>query len=128
MRFIIALCLCCITLSVFSQREAQASIQFPNTLFFKVDADGTAQPRKIMSAAMRAENPRIVAIALNITLGMFGMHRLYLGTDVKVPIIYTVTLGGGLVLWVADLVLLISAKDITPFMDNPNFFMWNDTK
>lgn len=31
-------------------------------------------------------NVRLTAIALNVTLGVFGMHRLYLGTDVKVPV------------------------------------------
>jgi len=55
---------------------------------------------------------------------MFGVHRMYLGTDIKVPVIYTVTLGGGLVLWVVDLGLLIASKDIKPYMDNPHVFMW----
>lgn len=111
-----------------TQNSPEGRLPFPTGLFYKINDEGQAQPRNIMRAALRADNPRLVAIALNITLGMFGMHRLYLGTDVKIPIIYTVTLGGGLVLWVVDLALLIGAEDISPFMDNPNFFMWNDAK
>jgi TM2 domain-containing membrane protein YozV len=71
-----------------------------------------------------SENPRAVAIILDVTLGLLGMHRLYLGTDLKVPILYTLTFGGGGVLWLADLGLLIFTKDITPYMNNPNVFMW----
>jgi TM2 domain-containing membrane protein YozV len=70
------------------------------------------------------ENPRLVAIALDLSLGLLGVHRLYLGTSVKVPVIYTLTCGGGCVLWLVDLGLLVFTKDITPYMDNPNLFMW----
>lgn len=71
------------------------------------------------------ENPRLVAIILDVTLGLFGMHRLYLGTDLKVPVFYTLTFGGGGVLWLIDLGLLIFSSDITSFMDNPKLFMWS---
>jgi len=70
------------------------------------------------------ENPRLVAIALDLTLGLFGMHRLYLGTDVKVPVAYTLTFGGGGILWLVDLVLLISTPDIALYQNNPHLFMW----
>ena len=70
------------------------------------------------------ENPRLVAIGLDLTLGLFGMHRLYLGTDVKVPVAYTLTFGGGGVLWLVDLVLLISSPDIESYKNNPHLFMW----
>ena len=69
------------------------------------------------------ENPRLVAIALDLTLGLFGMHRLYLGTDVKVPVAYTLTFGGGGVLWLVDLVLLISSPDIESYKNNQHLFM-----
>lgn len=108
-----------------AQEKNPVRLRFPASALFRLTPEGNIEPRAVTKAAYRSENPRLVAIALNITLGMFGMHRLYLGTDVKVPIFYTVTLGGGLVLWVADLVLLVSSKEIEPFMDNPNFFMWN---
>ncbi|MFN6378646.1 MAG: TM2 domain-containing protein [Flavobacteriales bacterium] len=99
---------------------------FAASLLFKTDEDGGIKPRAVTQRIFRSDNPRLVAIALNISLGMFGMHRLYLGTDVKVPIFYTLTIGGGVVLWIADLVLLITADDLEPFIDNPHMFMWND--
>ena len=70
------------------------------------------------------ENARLVAIALDLGLGLFGVHRLYLGTDVKVPVGYTLTFGGGGVLWLVDLALLIASRDIESYKNNPHFFMW----
>jgi TM2 domain-containing membrane protein YozV len=70
------------------------------------------------------ENARLVAIALDLGLGLFGVHRLYLGTDVKVPVAYTLTFGGGGVLWLVDLALLIASRDIETYKNNPHFFMW----
>jgi TM2 domain-containing membrane protein YozV len=95
-------------------------------IIFKETEEGQQQLRDIFrnGAAMTAENPRLVAICLNISLGLFGVHRMYLGTELYVPIAYTFTIGGGCVLWIADLVLLITAKDITPYLNNPNMFMW----
>ncbi len=95
-------------------------------VLFKTMEDGNLQPRALFDFgnAHTAENPRLIAIALNLTLGLFGMHRMYLGTDLIVPIAYTFTIGGGGLLWLTDLILLISTPDISPFMDNPNMFMW----
>ncbi|MEY3597859.1 MAG: hypothetical protein RL521_281 [Bacteroidota bacterium] len=72
----------------------------------------------------RPDNVRGVAIALDCTLGFFGVHRMYLGTDPKVPVFYTLSMGGGGLLWLVDLGVLISHKDISPYMNNPHMFMW----
>jgi TM2 domain-containing membrane protein YozV len=90
---------------------------------FKEQSDGSVRVREAFS---HTEDARLVAIALNITLGVFGTHRMYLGTELKVPIFYTLTVGGACVLWVVDLGLLIFADDIDKFKDNPNIFMWNE--
>jgi TM2 domain-containing membrane protein YozV len=81
--------------------------------------------RKIIQKLRTFNNQRAVAIALDVSLGLFGVHRMYLGTDLKVPVIYTVTIGGGGALWLVDLGLLIAVKDLTPFKNNSNVFMWN---
>lgn len=70
------------------------------------------------------ENARRVAILLNVSLGYFGVHRMYLGTDPKVPIFYTLSMGGGGLLWLVDLGILIAKKDIEPYINNPRMFMW----
>lgn len=81
--------------------------------------------RKIIQKLRTFNNQRAVAIGLDVSLGLFGVHRMYLGTDLKVPVIYTATIGGGGVLWLIDLGLLVAVKDLTPFKNNPNVFMWN---
>jgi len=69
---------------------------------------------------------RLVAALLAFPLGVFGLHRMYLHTSVKVPIIYIVTLGGGLgILPFIDFVLILLDKDIhTNYTSNPHLFMW----
>jgi len=72
---------------------------------------------------------RFTAIVLNVALGLFGMHRVFLGTDIVVPIFYTFTFGGGGILWLIDLGHLIFKKDIKPFINNPDLLMfWNRSK
>jgi len=96
---------------------------------FVVSAKGASLAKfnnsKIVQKLRTFDNQRAVAIGLDVSLGLFGVHRMYLGTDLKVPVIYTSTIGGGGVLWLVDLGLLIAVKDLTPFKDNPNVFMWN---
>jgi TM2 domain-containing membrane protein YozV len=88
---------------------------------FQQNDDGFIE---IPESIQKSENPRLVAIALDVALGLFGMHRLYLGTDVKVPVAYTLTFGGGGVLWLVDLALLIGSPDIETYKNNPHLFMW----
>ncbi len=72
---------------------------------------------------------KLTAISLAITLGVFGVHRLYLGTKPIVPIVYTLTLGGGFfVLPLIDIVYILVAKDINQLRNNDYIFMWNKKK
>lgn len=114
-----------------SAQTTQAQIRldknaFMGKLLFKETDENAFQLRDVFrnGAALEAENPRLVAICLNVTLGLFGMHRMYLGTELTVPLAYTLTIGGGCILWLIDLGLLIGTKDITSFFNNPNMFMW----
>ena len=71
------------------------------------------------------ENPKVVAAVLCIAVGPFGGHRLYLGTNEKVPIAYTLTLGGGLgILPIIDLGHIVFSKDISPYRGNNKVIMW----
>lgn len=68
---------------------------------------------------------RIYAALLCMTLGPFGMHRLYLGTEPHVAAAYTLTLGGGCgLITVIDLFAIVFSKDISRFKDNDQFIMW----
>lgn len=66
-----------------------------------------------------------IAITLAITLGVFGVHRLYLGTEPKTPVVYTLTLGGGFgVLMLADIIAIIASEDVNQYSPNNKVFMW----
>lgn len=72
---------------------------------------------------------KLTAVTLALTLGVFGVHRLYLGTKANVPIIYTLTLGGGFfVLPVIDIVYILTAKELSQLQNNDYVFMWNKKK
>lgn len=69
----------------------------------------------------------VVAIVLDFFLGGFGVHRFYLGTEVLTGIGYILTCGGifGIVPLVDFVVLIINNDDISRYVNNPKFFMWN---
>ena len=68
----------------------------------------------------------IVAIVLDFFLGGLGVHRFYLGTETLTGIGYILTCGGifGVVPLIDFIVLIIDNKDISPYINNPKFFMW----
>jgi len=66
-----------------------------------------------------------VVVVFTITLGLFGVHRLYLGTADSVPLVYALTLGGFGILMLVDLVILLTTKDLDPYKNNNNVIMWN---
>jgi TM2 domain-containing membrane protein YozV len=69
---------------------------------------------------------RLVAALLAFPLGVFGLHRMYLGTSAVVPIVYIVTIGGVFgVLPFIDFVLILLSKDINKtYVGNHHLFMW----
>ena len=67
---------------------------------------------------------KIVAITLALTMGVFGVHRLYLGTATKVPVIYTVTLGGFGILPLSDIIAILTTKNWEVYFHNGRVFMW----
>ena len=73
----------------------------------------------------KTESPKIIALTLAITLGVFGVHRLYLGTHAKVPVFYALTFGGGLgVLTLTDIIAILATKDLAKYQDNDKVVMW----
>lgn len=68
----------------------------------------------------------VAAILLNFFLGGLGIHRLYLGTETMTWVGYILTCGGifGIVPLVDFIVLIINNADLSPYIDNPKFFMW----
>ena len=122
MRTVFLLCFLMFGISSFGQES------FGGNSSIKGASSEKFNNRKIVQKLRTLDNQRAVAIGLDVSLGLFGVHRMYLGTDLKVPVIYTSTIGGGGVLWLVDLGLLIAVKDITPLKNNSNVFMWNTAR
>ena len=122
MRTVFLLCFLFFGISTFGQES------FGRYSSLKAASPKKFNQRKIIQNLHTLKNQKAVAIGLNVSLGLFGVHRMYLGTDLKVPVIYTATIGGGGVLWLVDLGLLIAVKDLEPFKNNPNVFMWNTAR
>ncbi len=79
------------------------------------------------TARVKANKEFVPAILLNFFLGGLGIHRLYLGTETLTWVGYILTCGGifGIVPLVDFIVLIIHNDNISPYVDNPKFFMWS---
>ena len=68
---------------------------------------------------------KFTAILLTILTGPLGGHRLYLGTKPIVPVVYAVTLGGGLLaIPIMDLFTIIFTRDLSKYEGNDKVLMW----
>lgn len=68
----------------------------------------------------------VAAILLDFFLGGLGIHRLYLGTATLTWVGYILTFCGifGIVPLIDFIVLIVHNDDISPYVDNTQFFMW----
>jgi len=73
---------------------------------------------------LQNDHNKWLAAGLDLSLGIFGVHRLYLGTEAQVPVMYTLTLGGGGILVLTDLGLILFSKNIENYANSPHIFMW----
>ncbi|MBN1822325.1 MAG: TM2 domain-containing protein [Prolixibacteraceae bacterium] len=98
-----------------------------NTISFAemgaADLPGVAD---LTSSATSYNKDPLIAILLDFFMGPLGIHRFYLGTEPLTGIAYILTCGGifGLVPLVDLIVLAVNYDDISPYVDNPRFFMW----
>jgi len=83
-------------------------------------------PSNVSSMAVSNDKDAVIAIVLDFFLGGLGIHRFYLGTETLTGLGYIFTCGGifGIVPLIDFIVLIIDNKDISPYIDNPKFFMW----
>lgn len=80
------------------------------------------------TARVKATKEFVPALLLNLFLGGLGIHRLYLGTETLTWVGYILTCGGifGIVPLIDLVVLIIDNDNISPYIDNPKFFMWSN--
>ncbi|MBI5217912.1 MAG: TM2 domain-containing protein [Bacteroidia bacterium] len=68
---------------------------------------------------------KFTTIVVILLTGPLGGHRLYLGTSPVVPVVYAITLGGGIgILPVIDLIVIATTKDINRYINNDKVIMW----
>ena len=101
-----------VDISILPQQEILSSFDFP------LENDATqVKPPKFK---------KLKAVLLALFLGHFGVHRIYLGTAANVPVVYSLTLGGGLgLLPLLDMVAILSTQDIDQYVNNDKVFMWS---
>ena len=83
-----------------------------------------AETQLYRAVAAKERNHKLNAVILAILLGPFGVHRLYLGTTPKVPIFYSVTLGGLGILPLTDIIAILLTPDMSVFINNNQIIMW----
>jgi TM2 domain-containing membrane protein YozV len=92
----------------------KSDLHNPNKIIKKV-RDGIKKRKKLIAACL----------AFPVPFGIFGGHRIYLGSQPYVPLIYILTLGGACgILPFIDFVVILLDKDITRFEKNKKVFMW----
>jgi TM2 domain-containing membrane protein YozV len=115
--------------SVNEQAIDQLFVNAVETSMISLDATELSSLASNVSTTVMAgkDKDAIVAIVLDFFLGGFGIHRFYLGTETLTGLGYILTCGGifGIVPLVDFVVLIIDNKDISPYINNPKFFMWN---
>ena len=74
------------------------------------------------------KNNKAVAAGLALVLGPFGVHRLYLGTSTKVPVIYSVTLGGFFILPLIDIGVILFTRNFDRLKGDERVIMWAPKK
>ncbi|CAN5824302.1 hypothetical protein BH11BAC7_BH11BAC7_04030 [soil metagenome] len=65
-------------------------------------------------------------LAFPIPFGFLGLHRIYLGTEPWIPVIYLITAGGGMILPLIDFIAILAAdkEQLKEYENNARLFMW----
>lgn len=113
-----------ITLSVYS---AERVIFLPNDTVKQISMEDASTIIELdQSDKEQVKFKKLKVVLLTIFLGHFGVHRIYLGTMPNVPVVYSLTLGGGLgILPLIDLFTILFSKDLNQFENNDRVIMWN---
>ena len=81
------------------------------------------------SSVSENDKKRVIAalLAFPVPFGFLGLHRIYLGTDPWVPVVYIVTFGGGFGLVpLIDFfeIVFSSDEEFKSYEHNSKIFMW----
>lgn len=104
--------------------------------FLLLPALSQGQVKKIFEQDSGTENvdgipelKKSTTLILTVLLGPVGGHRVALGTKSWVPLVYTLTLGGGLGLVpLIDFFATLFSKDLENYRDQGRVLMWLNNK
>ncbi len=97
----------------------------PSEIKAKIEIENILSQESTGAMLKKPQFQKLKAVILTIFLGHFGVHRIYLGTNTAVPVVYSLTLGGGLgFLPIIDLIAIITSKDLSQYMNNDKVIMW----
>lgn len=121
---------------IFTKNLSAATAELLNESFSSQDTlcDTNAVQNEQQSTTIPEETFRkkklITSIlAFPLPFGFIGLHRIYLGTDPWVPIVYLCTGGGGCgLLPLIDFIYLVTAdeEEFKKYENNPRLFMFVD--
>ncbi|MFT7611707.1 MAG: TM2 domain-containing membrane protein YozV [Parvicellaceae bacterium] len=132
MRFVFLFGLFLINASLLAQSDASrtsCSKQFQSSEINLSVENSENKPAPKTKRAKKKKRKRTrfrrgVAALLALFLGPFGVHRLYLGTGDFVPIFYTLTLGGLMILPLVDMFVMLFSKKFDQYIGNKSVIMW----
>ncbi|MCE9538056.1 MAG: NINE protein [Bacteroidetes bacterium] len=109
----------------FQFRDSVLTSITTDTLVLQLNLKDVA-PLSVFPSNDLKQKKRVCAFfAFPFPFGFVGAHRVMLGTKPWIPIIYIATFGGcfGL-LPLIDFLVILNAKDMEQYENNPNLFMW----
>ncbi len=123
-------CTCLMTVAVHASGAKIIFTASPDTL--QADSIFVLLPNDSLNETMfipgREENKRLIAalLAFPVPFGFLGTHRIYLGTAPWMPVVYTVTLGGGGLLCLIDFFAIVFADEeaFRSYEQSGKVFMW----
>lgn len=80
---------------------------------------------KIRARVKDSKKLTAAVMAFPLPFGIVGLHRIYLGTEPYVPVVYIATVGGCFgILPLIDFFVIVFEKDTEKFANNRRVFMW----
>jgi len=102
-----------------------------STLLFHhaIQSNLTAHSSDTDTVVVHHRKHKLIAALLAFPLGIFGLHRLYLGTSGGVPFLYIASFGGlfGILPFV-DFIQILLCKDVNAYAHKSTIFMWSKKK
>ncbi|MDG2332294.1 MAG: TM2 domain-containing protein [Flavobacteriales bacterium] len=127
LKYFLGFCFLLLWNSAGAQNEIDSSLLHRNAVvpeFAAQSCDSLKSIKKSRRRKVQFKTRKGIAALFAVTLGPFGVHRMYLGTSEMVPLFYSLTLGGLMILPFVDLCCILFTKDIEVYKNNHKVIMW----